>query len=476
MAEPSAGNQPMGRRIGPLGGMVLMTGTVVGISVFVLPGELIGVAGPSITLALALTAIPMVFSILALLQLGGAMPVAGGQYVYPSRLVSPFWGFVSLCAIIPAIWSTLLFTAVGFAEFTRFFVDIHAGILATGVLLAFLVLNLSGVRLVTGIQFAMVCGIFLGALAFILPGAGQVDLGNYSPLMPAGVGPFLLAIVSLYIPFQGYSMIVELGEELKDPVKNIPRVLAIGMALAVLLSIGLVGVFAGLDSWRDLAEFGGGGIAEAAGRFLPPVVGAAVAGAAILGALTTVNSLIISYSRTLMRASRDQVLSSKLAELHPRTNVPHRAIAVLVVPPMVAAAFTPDVVLLTTFLGMIILYGNVVTAFALWNLPKRFPEHYQHSMYRLPMPLLKTAAIVSAAIAVLLWLVVLAGSPGVFAAVCAVLAAGAVGYFLRRRALLRHGVDLSDRLRHLHSHETRGASADSPPEPLPNGPTAQGAH
>lgn len=459
MAAPSTGYQLIDRKIGLLGGTVLMTGTVLGSSVFILPGELIGSAGPSIALALAVTALPMVFSILGLLQLGGAMPVAGGQYVYASRLVSPFWGFVSLCAVVPAIWSTLLFTAVGFAEFSRFFVDIPAGWLAVGVLLAFLVLNLCGVRLVTGIQLAMVVGIVLGALAFILPGAGQVDIANYSPLMPAGVGAFLLAIVSLYIPFQGYSMIVELGEELKNPARNIPRVLVVGMTLSVLLSVGLVGVFAGLDSWQNLAEFEAGGIAHAAGRFLPPAVGATVAGAAILGALTTVNSLIVSYSRTLMRASRDQVLARKLAELHPRTHVPHWAILVLVVPPLLAAAFTPDVVVLTMFLGMIILFGTIVSSFALWNLPKRYPDHYEHSLYRLPIPLLKTAAITSASIAVMLWLVVLAGSPGVFIAVCVVLVAGASGYFLRRRSLLRRGIDIGDRLRHLHAHEVAGAAS-----------------
>ncbi|MDS1271063.1 APC family permease [Lipingzhangella sp. LS1_29] len=465
MAAPT-GAQPIDRKIGLLGGMVLMTGTVVGISVFVLPGELIGAAGPSIALALALTVVPMVFSILALLQLGGAMPVAGGQYVYPSRLVKPLWGYISLFMIIGAIWSTLLFTAVGFAEFMRFFVDLPAPALAFGVLLGFLILNLLGVRLVTGVQIAMVCGIFLGSLAFIIPGSGQIDVGNYSPFLPEGLGPMLLAMISLYIPFQGYSMIVELGEELKNPVRNIPRVLALGMTVSVLLSVGLVGVFVGLDSWTNLAAYGGGGIAQAAGEAMPTAIGGAVAAAAILGALTTVNALVISYSRTLMRAGRDDVISSSIARIHPVSQVPHRAVIVLVVPPMVGALFTPDVVLLTTFLGMIILYGNIMTAFGLWNLPKRYPEHYRTSIYRLPMPLLRITAIVSATIAALLWLVVLAGAPGVFAAVCAVLVAGAIGYVLRRRAMLGRGIDLDERLRHLHSYETHDPSAGSAAEAL----------
>jgi APA family basic amino acid/polyamine antiporter len=61
------------------------------------------------------------------------------------------------------------------------------------------------------------------------------------------------------------------------------------------------------------------------------------------------------------------------------------------------------------FLALIILFGNIVGSFALWNLPKRYPEHYEHSLYKLPMPVLKTAAIGSASFAVLFWLFVLAG-------------------------------------------------------------------
>jgi basic amino acid/polyamine antiporter, APA family len=446
------------KKIGLLGGTVLMMGTVIGISVFLLPGELIGQAGPAIALALAITALPMVFSVLALLQLGGAIPVAGGVYVYGSRLVGPFWGFLSIWLVIPAIWSTLLFTSIGFAEFTRFFFDVPAGILMALVLLAFLGLNLLGITLVARVQLLMVGFILLAIAAFVLPGLGQVDTANYTPLFPQGVAPVLLAVVALYIPFQGFAMIVELGEELEDPIRNIPRVLLFGMGLAVLVSLSLVAVFVGLDDWQSLAALGPGGIARAAGEYLPPIVGGIVAIAAVLGAFTTLNAVITSYSRTLMRASRDGIISPRLAEISERTSVPHWAIIVLALPPVLIVPISPGIVTLTVFLALIILFGNFITAIALWNLPKRYPARYEHSIYKLPMWLLRTAALGSAVFAVLFWLAVLSAAPQIAIALV-VLGFVGFGYYRHRLRTLRdRGVDLTIRLRKLHAHEAATAA------------------
>ncbi len=457
MPELQATYKVIDRQVGLLGGTVLLVGTVIGISVFLLPGELIGNAGPSIMLALAITAVPMVFSVLMLLQLGGAMPVAGGIYVYASRLIGPAWGFLIIWLVIPGIWSTLLFTSIGFAEFTRFFVDIPAPVLMAGVLILFLFLNLRGITLVAWVQLAMVTAILVGFLIFVIPGAFQVDTSNYTPLFPEGTGPFLLAIVSLYIPFQGYSMIVELGEELKDPIKNIPRVLLLGMGLAVVLSLALVVVFAGLDRYDVLGGFEDGGIATASADYIAPWIGAGVAFAAVLGALTTLNAVITSYSRTIMRASRDEVLSLRLADIHPKHKVPHWSIVALSLPPILLVPVAPSAVVLSVFLALIILFGGFISAIALWNLPKRFPEAYEHSLYKLPMPILKLAAIGTAISSVVFWLLVVAQALPIVAAIVLIALLGYGYYRYRVAAYARQGIDLRKRLTQLHDHESISA-------------------
>ncbi len=449
VADAATDYKVIDRKIGLIGGIVLMVGTVIGISVFLLPGVLIGDAGPSITIALLITAIPMAFSIMMLLQLGGAMPVAGGVYVYASRLISPVWGTIVIALVIPGIWAVLLFTAFGFAEFVRVLVDIPAWILMAGVLTLFMALNLRGMTFVATVQLVMVGAIVLGFLAFIVPGAFQVEAANYTPMFPEGTEPFILAVVALFIPFQGYSMIVELGEELHDPIRNIPRVLIYGMALAVVLSLGLVVVFTGLDDYRVLGDLGDGGVAEAASEYIAGWVGGVVAFAAILGAFTTLNAIITSYSRTLMRAARDNVISPWLAQIHGRTGVPHWAIIVLSAPPILLIPVNPGPVVLPVFLALVILFGGFMSAIALWNLPKRFPNAYQNSLYKLPMPLLKVASIGSAGSAAVFWLAVAPQAIEIIAAIAAMGVAGACYHAYRSRKER----EFADRLARLDEHE-----------------------
>jgi APA family basic amino acid/polyamine antiporter len=453
MARTDVSYKVVDRQIGLVGGIVLMVGTVIGISVFLLPGVLIGEVGPSIILALLITAVPMVFSILMLLQLGGAMPVAGGVYVYASRLVGPVWGTLVVWLVIPAIWAVLLFTALGFAEFVRVLVDVPAWLLMVGVLLLFMGLNLRGITLVTTVQLVMVGAIIVGFLAFIVPGLFKVEAANYTPWFPEGVSPFILAVVALFIPFQGYSMIIELGEELKDPIRNIPRVLIYGMALAVLLSVALVVVFVGLDRYDRLGALGDGGVAEAARYYIAGWAGWAVAVAAILGAFTTLNAVITSYSRTLMRAARDNVISPKLAEIHPTTQVPYWAVLVLSVPPILFVPVNPGPVVLPVFLALIILFGGFLSAIALWNLPKRYPDAYHHSIYKLPMPVLKVAAIGSAGSSLVFWVAV---APQALPIVAAIVALGLAGAGYHHFRLRRDG-HLRQRIEHLEPHEAEVA-------------------
>jgi basic amino acid/polyamine antiporter, APA family len=434
MSGSDVGYKVVDRQIGLVGGIVLMVGTVIGISVFLLPGVLIGDAGPSIVLALILTAVPMVFSILMLLQLGGAMPVAGGVYVYASKLVGKVWGTVIVWLVIPAIWAVMLFTAFGFAEFVRVLVDVPGWILMLGVLLVFMALNLKGITMVATLQLVMVAAIILGFLLFIIPGSFQVEAANYTPMFPEGTTPFILAVVALFIPFQGYSMIVELGEELKDPIRNIPRVLIYGMALAVVLSLALVVVFVGLDRYDTLGDLGDGGLAEAASDYIAGWVGWAVVIAAVLGAFTTLNAVITSYSRTLMQAARDKVISSRLAIVHPVTKVPQRAVLFLSIPPMLLIPFNPGPRVLPVFLALTILFGGFISAIALWNLPKRFPEAYTNSIYRLPMPVVKLAAIGSAVSSLLFWLAVAPQALPIVAVIVVLGVAGAVYHYLRVRS------------------------------------------
>ncbi|WP_276257614.1 APC family permease [Haloglomus litoreum] len=477
------------QRVGLWGAVALLVGTALGMSIFIVPTQMAAAAGPSITLAILVSIVPMVLGVLLLLQLGGAIPVAGGIYVYGSRLVGPFWGVIGVTVPVLAVWSYLLFAAVGFADYLNGLLGTIAGtsvptVAAVWVLLgSFLVLNYAGVQVVTKVQLAFVGALVVGMLAFVLGGLPHVEVANYTPVFPAGegepfadgFGPFLLAVVTLYIPFQGFGMIIEIGEELENPVENIPKVLAIGMAIVTLLSLAIVFVLVGavpMENMTVSGQLGGepvdGGLAAVADGVLPPALLLVIGVAALVAAATTVNTLYTSYSRTVMRAARDDVLPEVFAAVHEDYRTPHRAILLFGIPPMLAAPFvgqldaiTAPAVLdwLVTVVVTGIFIAFLIGGVALWNLPKTFPQRYEHSIYKLPMPVLKVVAVGNVVVSAAFTVLVVGTAPSAFGVVLVWIVLSALLYWYRVRAYDRKGIDLKARMAALHAHE-QGASDD----------------
>jgi len=472
-------------RIGLFSAVALLVGTALGMSIFVVPTQMAAEAGPSITLAILVSVVPMVLGVLLLLQLGSAIPVAGGVYVYGSRLVGPVWGLVSVVLPVFAVWAYLLFAALGFGQYLPvllnllpFAVDVPVTVGALLLLVTFLVINYVGIQIVARVQIALVTVLLVGMLTFIVGGALNFDTANLTPLFPDGPGepfedgytPFVLAVVLLYIPFQGFSMIIEIGEELENPVKNIPRVLGIGMAIVTVLAVGVVVALAGAVPWQETVdpetgEAVRGGLATVMTGVVPGWAVGLIAIGALLAAATTVNTLFTSYSRTVMRAARDDVVPSYFAEIHDRFHTPHRSILLLGLPPILALPFTGffDSVTAVDFLDwlVVVVVTGIFVAFmiagvALWNLPKAFPKRYEHSFYKLPMPVLKVVAVGNFLASLLFTLLVASSAPSALIVVLGWLALGIAVHFVRVRHYEKRGVDLRERMALLHKHEQIG--------------------
>jgi basic amino acid/polyamine antiporter, APA family len=461
-------------RVGPIAAVALLIGTAVGMSIFIVPTQMAAVAGPSIVVAILLSVIPMVLGILLLLQLGGAIPVAGGTYVYASRLVGPYWGFLGVAVPVMAVWAYLLFAALGFAEYVPVFVELPTLVSVYLLLGAFLAFNYVGVRLAANVQILLVCFLMAAMLTFIAGGLTSFEASNVTPLFPAGEGepfadgyaPFFLAAVTLYIPFQGFAMIIEIGEELENPAKNIPRVLAVGMALVAVLTIGTVVTLVGAVPRESIVGEDGqaveGGLAAVAGGIMPGWAIAFVALGALVAAATTTNTLYTSYSRTIMRAARDDVVPGFFAGIHDRYDTPHRALLLLSLPPLLAAPLMGpldgilavdvlDWLVTATVTGIFISF--MISAVALWNLPKTFPQRYQYSFYKLPLWLLKVVAVGNVVVSGAFMIFVALGAPSALVLQAVWIGLVSLLYVYRVRTYGEEGEDLREKMTLLHKHE-----------------------
>lgn len=370
-------------RVGLVAVLALVVGNAVSIPIFVLPGPLAGNAGPSVILAAMLAAIPASLVVLYNAQLGSAMPVAGGLYVYISRLTAPFWGFLVPFTLPIVNWAGLLFTAIGFAEYTRFFVDLPANYLIYAFLVFVLVINLFGIKIVARVQVVFVALLFAAIFAFVIPGAFAIDTSNYTPAFPEGYGGFGLAIVSLYYPYLGFGLLTELGEEIDDPGRTIPLALLGGIVTVAVVYVVLITVLVGVMPYQELGNTEAA-VAEAATLFLPWWGASFVALGALFAVATSVNTTLLVSSRTVMRAGRDGILPEALAKLHPRYGTPYVSILLLGVPPiLLATIIQEEVVELSVFVALATLTAAFFSSIALWNLPREFPAHYENATLKL---------------------------------------------------------------------------------------------
>ena len=111
-SSPAAG-PTLAREMGVLGlvatGVCAMVGAAINVIPFMIQRNVPGI-GASVLPAYLLAAVPALFAALAYAILASAMPRAGGSYVYASRALNPYLGFVasfsqwfSLCVAIGVV-------------------------------------------------------------------------------------------------------------------------------------------------------------------------------------------------------------------------------------------------------------------------------------------------------------------------------------------------------------------------------------
>lgn len=452
----ATGAETLPSRVGVWGVLALLVGNAISIPIFVLPGPLAADAGPSVVLAVVLAAIPAGFVVLYNAILGSAMPVAGGLYVYMSRLTSPFWGFLVPFTVPLIAWAGLVFTAIGFAEYSQIFFDLPQDVLVYLLLTFVLVVNVAGIRIVAQIQLVFVAGLVLSLLVFVVPGVTAVDPDNYVNPFVTDYGAFGVAAVSLFYPFLGFGLLVELGEEIEEASRTIPLVLGIGIAIVACCYVAVVGVLVGIVPAGDLATIPEGeqnaALALAAASSLPSWGQYVVAFGAICAVVTTVNTTLLVTSRTMMRASRDGALPRPLSRIHGRFQTPHNAILLLGLPPFVLISLLEDVVDLAMFMALASLTAYFFCAIGLWNLPRDFPDHYRSAPLRLRRDRGLVIAVLGGAIATgLFWVITLTQAP---LAGLVLLGWFLLGYGYYRYRLYRNGrMALYRRMTALDTHE-----------------------
>jgi APA family basic amino acid/polyamine antiporter len=381
---------------------------------------------------------------LANAELGAMYPHAGGDYVYLRHAYHPFAGFlVGWLSFFVIYAGTVATLAVGFAEGLVPFVGLGEGgkiAIAVAITIGTSWINYVGVR--AGAQFNNITGYIkiVGLVVFAIAGVtlGHGNIAHLEPVLPAtevlswsSVG---LALSPILFTYLGWNATVYVASEIRDPGRNVPRSLFIGLAIciAVYLLINSLYLYAlPVDAMRGQVRVG-----EAAARAMFGEAGGTLAAVLILASVAgCLNATILVGPRIAYAMALDGLFFGGVEKVHDVHKTPHVAIfaqAVAAILLILVLRRFPSVLDYTTFAIVLATIADTTALYALrWKDPDR-ARPYRAWGYPL-VPALYLVANLAIAVA-LMW-----GRPLECAAALAVAATGVPFYFGLRRGRVAGG-------------------------------------
>jgi APA family basic amino acid/polyamine antiporter len=360
-------------------------GFTIGGGVFVLTGVAFKIVGPALPLAYGLAAIPIFVSMIPLAMLGAAIPSTGGSYRYPSRMVSPGLAFVGIWVYgLASFVGQIPLYALGCATYAQaYFPGISPAALAVALLTFFYGVNVLGLRLAAQIQAAMVV-VLVGALLFYaFQGLSAANPVHFSDMAGQGGGNLLLGTALLTFTYLGANGVIELGGEIREPGRVIPRAFLVTFGVVttiyILVAVATVGGAPG-ELLRETNEPLLTVSQRVCGSWGSTFF---ILGGAILALVTTLNALFMVGTKSLLIMIQDRLLPAGLGRLHPRFGTPHILLTVIWVLSVAGtlSGFSLETLASYAALGGLILF--LPLQLAAWRLPVRYPRRYRESGFQL---------------------------------------------------------------------------------------------
>jgi APA family basic amino acid/polyamine antiporter len=364
-----------------LTGLALVIANMVGTGVFTSLGfQVLGIES-----GFALLMLWLVGGLIALCgavcygELAAAMPRSGGEYHYLSQIYHPALGFLSgwVSATVGFAAPTAL-AAIALGEYAR---SVWPGLqptsLSVGVVLVLTLVHGLSTRAGSRMQVAITALKVLVLVGFIVAGllvAPKSDIhfipdaaGWQALLSPE----FAVSLVYVSYAYSGWNAAVYVTGEIKNPQRNLSRILLGGTAIVLLLYVGLNYVFlrsTPLAGLKGQVEVG----FVAATSLFGPAIGRLMGGVIAALLVSTISSMIFAGPRIVQTMGEDLPALSFLAPKS-RAGIPVRALALQTVLTL-AFILKPSFKEVLVYAGFVLNLFTFLTVLGLFVLRWRQPQ------------------------------------------------------------------------------------------------------
>ncbi|MCZ6508457.1 MAG: APC family permease, partial [Acidobacteria bacterium] len=347
------------REMGLLGlaatGICSMLGAGINVVPFRIQRSVPGI-GPHVVGAFAVAAIPALLAALAYAVLASAMPRAGGSYVFASRTLSPYWGFVAsfsqwfglsiVIGVVSYLVIPFLRDIAQALSWDAVAVGLEGGVVRVSLALAlvwlFVYVNIRGARFyertlipLMWVMFALGGIVIVAGFSYDHADFAQAVAGHSGEAIQFVQAPELgwrsqvAAVAILFASFIGFDSIAQAGGEARNPQRNLP--LAIGISI---LSVGAfyllftAAVYHAVPWWYIAAKAVDSDLTAPGllGQLLAPGWTVAIVAGAAVALINDIPAMLLSVSRLVFAWAQDGVFPARLARVHSRWHTPHLAI------------------------------------------------------------------------------------------------------------------------------------------------------
>jgi APA family basic amino acid/polyamine antiporter len=314
----------------------IVIGSIVGADIYIASALTAGLVGPFAIIIWVIAAILASVIALVFAYCSYYVPMVGGPYAYVSAAFDDFYGFLTGWSMWIAEMISLPVFAIAFVRYLEYlkplgyFQEIVIKALFIVVLTA---VNILGVKaagrvndvltIIKLLPLMMLIGV---GTAFLITNPA-VLAANYLPFVPLGFSGFGTSLVLVFWAYAGFELGTLPAAETQNPRRTIPRAIAIGMAIVMILYLSTNFVVYGTVNWTVLAT-------SSAPLILVGTILMGSAGALIMmvGALVSVSgsdeSGTLGTARLSYAMSIDGLFPKAFSIIHPTYGTPVVALVV----------------------------------------------------------------------------------------------------------------------------------------------------
>jgi APA family basic amino acid/polyamine antiporter len=338
---PGGGGTALARHMGLFSLVVYGVGDMIGSGIYGTVGEAASSLGNACWLAFVVSMVAALLTGMSYASLASRYPRAGGAaYITHRAYHIPFLSYMVGLTVAASGLTSMAAASNVFSDNLMKFLPVPKWTIIVAFLGVMAAVNFRGIK--ESMWTNLLCtAVEVGGLLFVvIVGArfwGTVSYTQTASDVPLASGAGMLLILNgtalTFFSFVGFEDMLNVSEEVKDPVRTMPRGLILALLIVTALYISISVTAVSVVDFRQLGDVKthGAPMAQITGKAAPwlsPWVFTAITLFAVA------NTALINYimgSRLLYGMAKQGLVPAVLGKVHERRRTPHVAIAVLFV-------------------------------------------------------------------------------------------------------------------------------------------------